>query len=73
MAEPTGIDSLIRRCDEDRLVGFIMHPTSIEELMAVADARQLMPPKSSYVAPKPCAGVFLRILGTGATAYLDPS
>jgi uncharacterized protein (DUF1015 family) len=73
VAEPTGIDSLIRRCDEDGLVGFVMHPTSIEELMAVADARQLMPPKSSYVAPKPCAGVFLRVLGTGATAYLDPS
>ena len=52
VAEPTGIDSLIRRCDADGLVGFIVHPTSIEELMAVADARQLMPPKSSYVAPK---------------------
>ena len=73
VAEPTGIDSLIRRCDADGLVGFLVHPTSIEELMAVADASQLMPPKSSYVAPKPCAGVFLRVLGTGATAYLEPS
>lgn len=73
VAEPTGIDSLVHRCDADDLAGFLVHPTSIEELMAVADAGKLMPPKSSYVAPKPCAGVFLRILGTGATAYLEPS
>ena len=73
VAEPTGIESLVRRCDAAGLFGFIVHPTSIEELMAVADAGQLMPPKSSYVAPKPCAGVFLRVLGAGATAYLEPS
>jgi uncharacterized protein (DUF1015 family) len=73
VAEPTGIASLVHRCDADGLVGFVVHPTSIEELMAVADAGQLMPPKSSYVAPKPCAGVFLRVLGVGATAYLEPS
>jgi len=73
VAEPTGIDSLVRRCTTDGLIGFVVHPTSVEELMAVADAGQLMPPKSSYVAPKPSAGVFLRVLGTGATAYLEPS
>ena len=30
-----------------------MYATSIEELMAVADAEELMPPKSSYVAEAP--------------------
>ena len=50
-----------------------MYATSVEDLMAVAEAGELMPPKSSYVAPKPRSGIFLRVLGTGATAHLDPS
>ncbi|MEM9521321.1 MAG: DUF1015 family protein [Actinomycetota bacterium] len=70
---PNGIDEVVRRCDDDGLVGFVMYATSIEDLMAVADAKELMPPKSSYVAPKPRSGIFLRILGTGATAHLTPS
>jgi len=47
-----------------------MYPTTVGDLMAVADARELMPPKSSYVAPKPRSGIFLRLLGTGATRHL---
>jgi len=70
---PNGIDEVVRRCDEDGRVGFIMYATTVDDLMAVADARELMPPKSSYVAPKPRSGIFLRVLGTGATAHLDPS
>ncbi len=70
---PTGIEEVIRRCDADGSVGFIVHPTSIEDLMAVADAGELMPPKSSYVAPKPRSGIFLRVLGIGATEHLPPS
>lgn len=70
---PNGIDEVVRRCDEDGRIGFIMYATSVEDLMAVAEAGELMPPKSSYVAPKPRSGIFLRVLGTGATAHLDPS
>ncbi len=70
---PAGIDEVTRRCDRDGRTGFIMYPTSTDDLMAVADAGDLMPPKSSYVAPKPRSGIFLRVLGTGATAHLDPS
>ncbi len=70
---PNGIDEVVRRCDEDGRIGFLMYPTSIEDLMAVAEAGELMPPKSSYVAPKPRSGIFLRVLGTGATDHLDPS
>lgn len=70
---PNGIDEVVRRCDEDGRIGFLMFATSIEDLMAVADASELMPPKSSYVAPKPRSGIFLRVLGTGATSHLDPS
>jgi uncharacterized protein (DUF1015 family) len=54
-------------------VGLFLYPTSVSEIMAVAEAHELMPPKSSYVAPKPRSGLFLRILGSGATAHIDPS
>lgn len=70
---PNGIDEVVRRCDDDGMVGFLMYATSVEDLMAVAEAHELMPPKSSYVAPKPRSGIFLRILGTGATSDLTPS
>ncbi len=70
---PSGVDELVRACrDEDR-VGFLVHPIGVDELMAVADAGRLMPPKSSYFAPKPRSGVFLRSLGSGATADLPAS
>lgn len=70
---PNGIDEVARRCDADGRIGFLMYATSVDDLMAVAEARELMPPKSSYVAPKPRSGIFLRILGTGATSDLNPS
>ena len=33
-------------------VAFAMHPTSIDQLFAVADAGQVMPPKSTWFEPK---------------------
>ena len=41
-------------------VAFCMHPTSMDELMRVSDAGMLMPPKSTWFAPKPRSGLFLR-------------
>jgi uncharacterized protein (DUF1015 family) len=70
---PLGVAELTARCDGDGMLGFLVYPTDIHDLMAVADAGELMPPKSSYFAPKPRSGVFLRILGIGATAHLPPS
>jgi uncharacterized protein (DUF1015 family) len=60
--DPVGLDALMARCDADGAVGFVMHATSVAELMAVADANELMPPKSSYFEPKPRSGVFVRRL-----------
>ena len=60
--DPAGLEALAGRCDEDGRVGFVTHPLSVTELMAVADAGELMPPKSSYFEPKPRSGVFLRRL-----------
>jgi len=67
--EPVGIGSLVERCDADQWIGFVLHPTSVAEMMAVADENGLMPPKSSYFEPKPRSGVFVRRLdreGLGA-------
>ena len=68
-----GFDELVRRCDAENRVGFALHPMTVRELMAVADENGLMPPKSSFFAPKPRSGVFLRVLGRGATSHLAAS
>ena len=68
-----GFDEMARRCDAENRVGFALHPMTVRELMAVADEKGLMPPKSSFFAPKPRSGVFLRVLGRGATADLPAS
>ncbi|MBI1178383.1 DUF1015 family protein [bacterium] len=36
----------------DYACAFAMHPTSIEDLMAIADAGEIMPPKSTWFEPK---------------------
>ena len=41
-------------------VGFALHATSIDELMAVSDAGLLMPQKSTWFEPKLLSGLFLR-------------
>ncbi len=68
-----GFDEMARRCDAENRVGFALHPMTVRELMAVADENGLMPPKSSFFAPKPRSGVFLRVLGRGATTHLPAS
>ena len=59
---PLGVDVVKERCDKDSWVGFLMHPLEIKDLMGVAEAGELMPPKSSYLMPKPRSGVFVRDL-----------
>ena len=39
-------------------VAFSMHPTSPDELLAVADAGEIMPPKSTWFEPKLRSGLF---------------
>ena len=57
-----GYAELIGRCEKDCKAAFAMYPTSIEELFAVADARLLMPPKSTWFEPKLRSGLFLHAL-----------
>ena len=56
-----GTEELERLAGTDG-VAFSMFPTTVEELAAVADAGMLMPPKSTWFAPKPRSGLFIRQL-----------
>ena len=40
-------------------VMFFLYPTSMEEVLAVADANRLMPPKSTWFEPKLRSGLFI--------------
>lgn len=57
-----GLEELERRCETDMELAFSMYPTSIEELMAVADSGENMPPKSTWFEPKPRSGLFIHKL-----------
>ncbi len=57
-----GTEELEKRCREDMRLGFSMHPTSIQELFAVADDNRLMPPKSTWFEPKLRCGLFIHRL-----------
>ena len=58
-----GLKELERRVSEDMEAAFSMYPTSIEELLAVADAGLLMPPKSTWFEPMLRSGLFIHRLG----------
>lgn len=57
-----GLKELERRVHEDMEVAFSMYPTSIRELLLVADAGLLMPPKSTWFEPKLRSGLFIHAL-----------
>lgn len=57
-----GLKELERRVNEDMAVAFSMYPTSIQELLDVADAGLLMPPKSTWFEPKLRSGLFIHTL-----------
>ena len=57
-----GLKELERRVGEDMEVAFSMYPTSIEELLSVADAGLLMPPESTWFEPKLRSGLFIHRL-----------
>jgi uncharacterized protein (DUF1015 family) len=56
----TPLDELVARCDVDRGALFTLAPPPPETLTEVADAGEVMPPKTTFFEPKPAAGIFLR-------------
>ncbi|MGD8936199.1 MAG: DUF1015 family protein [Thiogranum sp.] len=58
-----GLGELEKRVDSgDMAVAFSMFPTSMEDLMAVADANEVMPPKSTWFEPKLADGLISHVL-----------
>jgi uncharacterized protein (DUF1015 family) len=58
-----GLGELERRVNSGEMaVAFALHPTSIEELLAIADAGKTMPPKSTWFEPKLRDGVVVHLL-----------
>ena len=57
-----GLKELEKRCHEDMTLAFSMYPTSMDELMRIADAGQIMPPKSTWFEPKLLSGLFVHYL-----------
>ena len=55
-----GTGELEKRADRYGGVAFAMYPTSIEQLMAIADAGKVMPPKSTWFEPKLRSGMVVR-------------
>jgi len=57
-----GLDELERRANNDMRVAFAMFPTTIDDLMSIADANKIMPPKSTWFEPKLLSGLFIHHL-----------
>ena len=53
---------LAKMADETGGVAFVMYPTSMEDLMKIADENKLMPPKSTWFEPKLRSGLFIHKL-----------
>jgi len=58
-----GLQELEARVDRGEMAAaFSLYPTSMEELMAVADVGQIMPPKSTWFEPKLADGLVSHVL-----------
>jgi uncharacterized protein (DUF1015 family) len=58
-----GLTELEKRVDSGEMAAaFAMYPTRMEDLMAVADAGQVMPPKSTWFEPKLADGLVSHVL-----------
>jgi uncharacterized protein (DUF1015 family) len=54
-----GLRELEKRANSDMKIAFSMYATTIEELLSVADAGKIMPPKSTWFEPKLRSGLFV--------------
>ena len=58
-----GLEELERRAADDMTLAFAMYPTTVDDLMDIADAELIMPPKSTWFEPKLLSGLFIHELG----------
>lgn len=59
-----GLDALKAKVDSgENAVAFSMFPVTVEQMMAIADAGAIMPPKSTWFEPKLRSGLFVHPIG----------
>jgi uncharacterized protein (DUF1015 family) len=56
-----GTAELTKRVDEDGGVAFSMYPVTLDQLMDIADAGEIMPPKSTWFEPKLRSGLAVHV------------
>jgi uncharacterized protein (DUF1015 family) len=56
-----GTADLVERVDAQGGVAFSLHPVTVAQLMDIADAGQIMPPKSTWFEPKLRSGLFIHL------------
>lgn len=54
-----GLGELEKRVEEGMTIAFSLFPTSVEDLMKIADQGKVMPPKSTWFEPKLRSGLFI--------------
>jgi uncharacterized protein (DUF1015 family) len=57
-----GLKELVRRCSKDCKIAFALYPTGMDQLIAIADAGEVMPPKSTWFEPKLRSGMVVKTL-----------
>ena len=57
-----GLGELVRLVDDEAAAAFAMYPTTTDDLMDIADAGKIMPPKSTWFEPKLRSGLFIHYL-----------
>ena len=58
-----GLEELKQRVDSGEMeVAFALHPVSMEQLLNIADAGEIMPPKTTWFEPKLRSGLFIHDL-----------
>lgn len=57
-----GTGELERRCQDGWKIAFALYPTTVDQLLSVADAGDTMPPKSTWFEPKLRSGLVVHVL-----------
>ena len=57
-----GLKELEKRVNNGFAVAFSMYPTTMDDLIDIANAGEVMPPKSTWFEPKLRSGLFLHKL-----------
>lgn len=57
-----GLGELERRCAEGMALAFSLYPVTMDDLFRVADAGEIMPPKSTWFEPKLRSGLFVHTI-----------